>query len=96
MAYNKIQSAPSLPVPPDDATDYERRLYAALSVYLNAINQVLNDLTDGRLDVAKLNVQFAAPKEPADGWIAYADGTVWNPGTGKGSYEYRSGAWVKL
>jgi len=36
------------------------------------------------------------PKRPREGMIAYADGTDWNPGAGKGSYEYRGAAWFKL
>ena len=37
-----------------------------------------------------------APKKPREGMIVIADGTNWNPGSGKGAYEYKSGAWVKL
>lgn len=36
------------------------------------------------------------PVRPREGMIAYADGTDWNPGGGKGSYEYRGAAWFKL
>jgi hypothetical protein len=38
----------------------------------------------------------AAPVKPREGQIVVADGTNWNPGAGKGAYEYRSGAWAKL
>ena len=45
-------------------------------------------------------VQFqplaVAPTKPREGWVAYANGTNWNPGAGAGVYEYRAGAWVKL
>ena len=37
-----------------------------------------------------------APKKPREGMIVIADGSSWNPGAGKGAYEYKSGAWVKL
>lgn len=37
-----------------------------------------------------------APSRPREGMISVADGTNWNPGSGKGAYEYRSGAWAKL
>lgn len=36
------------------------------------------------------------PRKPRDGMIVYADGTNWNPGSGKGFYGRENGAWVKL
>lgn len=39
---------------------------------------------------------YAAPTRPREGMIVFADGTSWNPGGGKGAYQYLSGAWVKL
>lgn len=38
----------------------------------------------------------AAPSKKREGMIVFADGTNWNPGTGKGVYAYYSGAWNKL
>lgn len=38
----------------------------------------------------------AAPAAPVEGMIAFADGVGWNPGAGRGLYEYSLGAWVKL
>lgn len=43
-----------------------------------------------------LPMLYAAPTKPREGMLAVADGTSWNPGSGKGLYEYRSGAWAKL
>jgi hypothetical protein len=43
-----------------------------------------------------LEIRAVAPTKPREGMLAIADGTNWNPGSGKGLYEYRSGAWVKL
>lgn len=43
----------------------------------------------------QLAVRTSAPT-PANGMIAYADGTSWNPGSGAGFYGYEAGAWVKL
>lgn len=34
-----------------------------------------------------------APKKPRDGFMAMADGTNWNPGSGAGFYGYRAGSW---
>lgn len=39
---------------------------------------------------------YAAPARPREGLIVFADGTEWDPGGGKGAYQYLSGAWVKL
>jgi hypothetical protein len=38
----------------------------------------------------------AAPSKPREGMIVRADGTNWNPGTGKGLYTYKNGAWSKV
>lgn len=43
-----------------------------------------------------LPVLGAAPKKPREGMLAVADGVGWNPGSGKGLYEYKSGSWSKL
>lgn len=43
-----------------------------------------------------LPILAAAPKKPREGMLAIADGTNWNPGSGKGLYEYKSGSWSKL
>ena len=34
------------------------------------------------------------PDKKEEGLIAGADGTDWNPGSGAGIYQWRSGAWV--
>lgn len=44
----------------------------------------------------QLEVLHAEPEKPRDGMLAFADGTDWNPGSGAGTYERRSGAWAKL
>lgn len=38
----------------------------------------------------------AEPARFQNGDVVYADGASWNPGSGAGLYERRSGAWVKL
>lgn len=37
-----------------------------------------------------------APDKLREGMLAYADGANWNPGSGAGIYQYRSGVWNKL
>jgi hypothetical protein len=44
----------------------------------------------------RLDVLNNPPDKPANGTIAYADGTNWNPGSGEGFYGYENGSWVKL
>lgn len=41
-------------------------------------------------------VRHVAPTRPTAGMLAFADGTDWNPGSGRGMYEYRVASWVKL
>jgi hypothetical protein len=56
------------------------------------IKTVLDLLRDGHLDVV-----FEEPDKPQQGDIRYADGSVWNPGSGEGIYfRNSSDAWVKL
>ena len=47
-------------------------------------------------DFVVFKVTNVAPTRPIEGMIAFADGTNWNPGSGKGLYKYQSGAWVAL
>jgi len=44
----------------------------------------------------KQNVQANAPTKVEIGQLAYADGVLWDPGSGEGTYEYTSTGWVKL
>ncbi len=43
-----------------------------------------------------LDMQYAAPKKYRAGTIAAADGTTWNPGSGKGVYWYDGAVWKLL
>ena len=56
------------------------------------IAQNLGDLSEYTLP--QLNEE---PPRPRDGQLVYADGTNWNPGSGKGFYGYKTGTgWVFL
>lgn len=37
--------------------------------------------------------RYAAPPKVFEGLIVGADGTNWNPGSGKGIYHYHTGSW---
>lgn len=43
-----------------------------------------------------LSVTNVPPPKSQDGMIVFADGTNWNPGSGRGYYGKSSGVWVFL
>ena len=47
-------------------------------------------------DILKTQVLNASPVKLYEGLIVIADGVNWNPGSGAGTYVYRSGAWRKM
>lgn len=60
----------------------------------NEFQRLARSLTEtGLVPMQELHVE---PEKPREGMLARADGTDWNPGGGKGTYEYVDGAWVKL
>lgn len=75
------------PDPPPDqvSTEYILRELLRISAQFDLIIQ-------GRF----LEAQAVAPAKPREGMLVVADGTNWNPGSGKGAYEYLNGAWHKL
>lgn len=40
-----------------------------------------------------LSTLYVAPAKVGDGMVVLADGTRWNPGSGRGFYGYSNGAW---
>jgi len=48
------------------------------------------------LEESFFKVTFVPPIKPRETMIRFADGTSWNPGAGRGLYQYVSGAWTKL
>jgi hypothetical protein len=42
------------------------------------------------------DTENAAPSKPRQGWVRYADGTNWNPGSSEGLYVYDGTSWNKL
>jgi hypothetical protein len=55
---------------------------------LPRIAAAISALAAGHLDKS-----YAAPTKPREGNLKFADGVVWNPGSGEGVYIYRSAAW---
>ena len=64
---------------PSDVNDLSRYLTAELPKIQNAINI----LAQGHVDTS-----YAAPTKPRIGDLRLADGTKWNPGSGRGFYGY--------
>ena len=52
------------------------------------IQSAVLGLADGHIDMT-----YAAPAKPREGDLRLADGTTWNPGSGKGFYGYYGSAW---
>ena len=84
---NSVQYAPGL-CPPDP-----KEIPQFLNIELGKLQAVIQLLALGHIDK-----QNAAPANPRDGDIRYADGTAWNPGSGVGIYYYKASgpAWVLL
>lgn len=73
--------------------DAPRGLRAWLARQLRAVADALREPEPNLITVAVLGVE---PAKPRDGMIAFADGSEWDPGSGRGLYSYEGGAWVKL
>lgn len=59
---------------------------------LSNLAQAFNELNQ----VIELTPVFKPPVKIKDGMLIYADGTIFDPGAGAGTYERKGGAWVKL
>jgi hypothetical protein len=77
----------SSPQAPTRAEELPRFLDDELAKLWNAIQL----LSAGHSDVS-----YAPPDKPRDGDERYADGTVWNPGSGRGKYIYKINTWTFL
>lgn len=73
-----------------------RKLNATKVTPIRDIIKVINTLVAGFRYRLIFSPHEAAPPDPVEGMVLWADGTSWNPGAGAGLYEYRSSAWNKL
>lgn len=73
--------------PPDDPAQIKRYLQDEFSRIAQAIQPQ---------SVAHLNVTTVSPAKPRRGDYSYADGTMWNPGSGEGMYRFNGSAWIFL
>lgn len=58
------------------------------------LEQVAREQTE--LNELELRPIHAEPKKPREGMLVYADGTDWDPGSGRGVYVRGPAAWEKL
>lgn len=75
--------------PPDDPKELKRYL-------INEFRKIQQSLREPQAISITLDTLNVAPDKPQEGGIYKADGTNWNPGSGAGTYEYKSGAYAKL
>jgi hypothetical protein len=77
-------------VPEEPETSTEEKVAHVFDLLRN-YHGVLEELS-----VALLHETHVAPAKPREAMLRFADGTDWDPGSGRGLYQYVSGAWVKL
>lgn len=65
----------------------------SLRKYVEDELQRLTEYLNTPVDFVVFKMTNVAPTRPVEGMIAYADGTNWNPGGGKGLYKYQADAW---
>lgn len=75
--------------PPSDPAQLQRFLREELL----RVSVAISALAAGHMDK-----QTVAPSKPRDGDVRYADGVLWNPGSGVGVYYFKgtTAAWVFL
>lgn len=73
--------------PPADPAQQQRWLLEMVA----QLQAALSLLATGHFDK-----QFKPPAKPCDGNMAYADGASWNPGSGKGIYQYNGSVWTLI
>jgi len=61
----------------------------------NELNRVSNAFTTSA-QTTTLPVLTVPPAKPQIGQVVFADGTDWNPSSGRGLYYYDNGGWVHI
>ena len=77
-----------VPTPPPNDSD---RLAEYIYEEFLRISQEFDLIAEGRF----LPILSVEPKRMREGMLVIADGVSWNPGAGKGLYEFRNGVWAK-
>lgn len=79
-------------VPPSEIVldDNDREIIRWIKNELDRIAQAIAALEH------QYQIRNAPPERYGVGFVAYADGTNWNPGAGEGLYVYKSTGWAKM
>jgi hypothetical protein len=81
-----MYSSPYVPAAPPQNLE-------GIPVYLHRelvrIAGVLSNISDNIYEETHV-----APDKPQNGQVVYADGTDWNPGSGRGLYFYKGSTWT--
>ena len=87
-----MRYAPKIEVPKEpELDDWVDNVSNWAYVEFSQIEQALNEP-----DAPIFREWFAEPIKPRDGMTLFADGTEWDPGSGRGIYTYYGAAWHKL
>lgn len=60
------------------------------------LRHIADAVSELETDLVLLKEWNAEPDKLYNGLVAYADGTNWNPGNGRGAYIYANGSWMFL
>jgi len=90
MRTPSIATVQYIPGDPGDISSLEQ-----LTRYVRDMEQRVS-LAVQLLALGHLDVVYTAPNKPRDGDIRYADGTSWNPGSGRGVYVFKVNTWAFL
>jgi hypothetical protein len=69
---------------------------AALPGFLREEFKKMQQALNGPQNILWFNELHAEPAKPRNGMDVYADGTDWNPGSGRGRYCFENGSWKFL
>lgn len=78
------------PVGPPQVT--EKDASTVLAYVYDELREIAGSL-QGIAQGQYLPISYVAPTKPREPQVVFADGTSWNPGSGKGLYVYYNGAW---
>ena len=85
-----ISYIPTVP----SAVDYDDIVQRELLRWLDAEHRRIAQAISGLS--YQYQVNYAPPAKFGIGFVAYADGTSWNPASGEGLYVYKSTGWSLL
>lgn len=63
---------------------------------LDELRHISDAMSEIETDTVLLKEWNAEPNKLYNGLVAYADGTNWNPGSGRGVYAWENGVWKLL